>query len=241
MRRLNERDDSLLRFAKLLNRIALISCWGAVFGDFAYLMVTENLTYFLLMSLYTPIRYFLFDIAPQKDQKRPTSLDRSIPLAIFVRYLSVKFPIAQGNLMADLWGFLLALCRAYINGYALLWFDTFTFAYAVRDDAKRVPLKKDIRLLHEEERLEQADQKADALEDARKAQEIHDLTKAWRETQQAQELSQWSFPLRRYLKPGDDFYALREVGAELLDDKNQLDQKAYKAYKEKQKSETKRT
>lgn len=239
MRRLNERDDLLLHFSKQLNRIALISCWGAVFGDFAYLMITENLTYFLLMSLYTPIRYFLFDIAPQKNQKRPASLDRSIPLAIFVRYLSIQFPIAQGNLMADLWGFFLALCRAYINGYALLWFDTFTFAYAIRDDAKRVPLKEDIRLLHEDERLEQADKKADVIEDARKAREIHDLTQAWRETQRAQELSQWSFPLRRYLKPGDDYYALREIGAELLDDKNQLDQKAYKAYKEKQRSKSK--
>lgn len=232
--RLNEKNDKLLQYAKVLNRIALFSCWVAVFLDIAFFMITGRQWTSLLFAMYTPLRYFLFDIAPQKEQKRPASLDRSIPLSIFVRYLSKELPVLNGSLMADLWGLFLAICRATINGYALLWFDTFTFAYAIRDDSDNIPVDKDINLIREDDRLNDIDDRADKLSDEQKAQQMKSLTQAWRQTRQAQELGQWSFPLRRYLKPGDDFMALKEVNAELLDDKNQLDWKAYKAFKEKQ-------
>lgn len=234
-RRLNQHNDDLLRLAKWINRIALVSCWFVVFFAIAFFLITGNLGLTLLFLSYTPIRYFLFDTAPQKEQKRPPSLDRSIPLTIFVRYLSIEFPISQGNLMADLWGFLVAVCRATINGYALLWFDTFTFAYAIRDQAGRAPIKEDINLIHERDRLDQLDQKADQVTDKDIAKQLRQISKAWKQTAQAQELGQWSFPLRRYLTAGDDFMALKEVGAELIDDKNQLDQKAYAKYKQQEK------
>lgn len=232
--RLNEKNDQLLHYAKILNRIALFSCWCAVFLDAAFFMITGDTMITVLLGLYTPLRYFLFDTAPQKKQRRPASLDRSIPLAIFVRYLSRQFPISHGGLMADLWGLFLAICRATINGYALLWFDTFTFAYSIRDESDRVPLDEDINLIREEVRLDEIDARASELTDEEKAKQMTDLTEAWRQTRQAQELDVWHFPLRRYLKPGDDFMALKEINARLLDDKHQLDWKAYKAFKARQ-------
>lgn len=228
--RLNEKDTSFDHTLKIINRVALVSCWVAVLLDAIYFMATDNVLKALLYAQYTPIRYFFFDIAPEKEQKRPPSLDRTIPLTIFVRYLSRRFPIPQGSLMADLWGFFLAVGRAMINGYALLLFDTFSFAYSIRNDKHGVPLEQNIVTLHDNQELEAIKNEAEMDDDPEKTAEAKRTYEAWKQTQLTNELDQWDFPIRRYMYAGDDYMSLKEVGAEVLDDKYQLDLKAYKKH-----------
>lgn len=231
-RRINVKDTSLERLARKLNLIALISCWVAIILDMIYFMVTDNTLKAILFGMYTPIRYFFFDITPEKEKRRPPSLDRTIPLTLFVRYLSRKFPIVWGSLMADLWGFFLAVGRATINGYALLWFDTFSFAYRIRRDKNGIPLTDDITILHDNDRLEALKHKIDHAnsdEDSLRYEKLYDEIQKVRQTD---ELDQWNFPLRRYIQTSDEFIELKEVGAEVYDDKNQIDQKAYQKHRE---------
>ena len=180
--------------------------------------------------MYTPIRYFFFDITPEKERRRPPSLDRTIPLTLFVRYLSRKFPILWGSLMADLWGFFLAVGRATVNGYALLWFDTFSFAYQIRRDKNGVPLTDDITILHDNDRLEALKHKIEHAYSDEDSQRFENMYNEIQQVRQTDELDQWNFPIRRYIQTSDEFIELKEVGAEVYDDKDQIDQKEYQKH-----------
>lgn len=229
-RRINVKDTYLERLARKLNLIALISCWVAISLDIVYFMVTDNTLKAILFGMYTPIRYFFFDITPEKERKRPPSLDRTIPLTLFVRYLSRKFPILWGSLMADLWGFFLAVGRATVNGYALLWFDTFSFAYQIRRDKNGVPLTDDITILHDNERLEALKYKIEHAYSDEDSQQFENMYNEIQQVRQTDELDQWNFPIRRYIQTSDEFIELKEVGAEVYDDKDQIDQKEYQKH-----------
>lgn len=229
-RRINVKDTYLERLARKLNLIALISCWVAISLDIVYFMVTDNTLKAILFGMYTPIRYFFFDITPEKERKRPPSLDRTIPLTLFVRYLSRKFPILWGSLMADLWGFFLAVGRATVNGYALLWFDTFSFAYQIRRDKNGVPLTDDITILHDNERLEALKYKIEHAYSDEDSQRFENMYNEIQQVRQTDELDQWNFPIRRYIQTSDEFIELKEVGAEVYDDKDQIDQKEYQKH-----------
>lgn len=229
-RRINVKDTYLERLARKLNLIALISCWVAISLDIVYFMVTDNTLKAILFGMYTPIRYFFFDITPEKERRRPPSLDRTIPLTLFVRYLSRKFPILWGSLMADLWGFFLAVGRATVNGYALLWFDTFSFAYQIRRDKNGVPLTDDITILHDNERLEALKYKIEHAYSDEDSQQFENMYNEIQQVRQTDELDQWNFPIRRYIQTSDEFIELKEVGAEVYDDKDQIDQKEYQKH-----------
>lgn len=229
-RRINVKDTYLERLARKLNLIALISCWVAISLDIVYFMVTDNTLKAILFGMYTPIRYFFFDITPEKERRRPPSLDRTIPLTLFVRYLSRKFPILWGSLMADLWGFFLAVGRATVNGYALLWFDTFSFAYQIRRDKNGVPLTDDITILHDNDRLEALKHKIEHAYSDEDSQRFENMYNEIQQVRQTDELDQWNFPIRRYIQTSDEFIELKEVGAEVYDDKDQIDQKEYQKH-----------
>lgn len=132
--------------------------------------------------------------------------------------------------MADIQGFIIAVFRANINGYALLWMDTFSFAYKIRRTEDGIPLEDDIKMLYENDRIERLRKKAENEEDPEKAAEYRKSYEAWKQTQLATELDKWNFPLRRYVQAGDPFMSLKEIGAQPLDDYYQLDQKAYKEF-----------
>lgn len=212
-----QKDETLVRLADWLNKMALLSCWAALFLDIAYFAVTGHALRTILFALYTPLRYFFFDISPKKELRRPPSLDRAIPLAIFINYLNKRFPIPQGGIIATLYGLALAAGRASINGYALLWFDTFYFLYEVRKDAigqigsNELSLKKNDQLENLRYQLLRAND-----EDEEEA--IKKSLNNWKQTQLASQLDVWNFPIRRYLNATNDYVKLKEVGTKYFED-----------------------
>ncbi|QDR73670.1 hypothetical protein FOD75_11300 (plasmid) [Limosilactobacillus reuteri] len=224
--RINVKDTSLQVVVKYLNIGGLIICWMSVFAAVVNYIITSNAGTTILFALVTPTRYFFFDTAPQKEQKRPLSLDRAIPLTIFVRYLSKRFPIPQGGIIADIWGFILATVRAAINGYALLYFDTFTFAFSVRDDDILLNNEESIKLVHDDQRLNAIQKTAEKTDNEEQAEKLSKLYGAWQETRRASQIDEWNFPLRRYLIPADSRAELNEIGNSAIDDENQVDQLA---------------
>lgn len=168
----------------------------------------------------------------KKGHDREISLDRSIPLTIFIRYLGKTLPAWQENLMADIQGqgFIIAVFRANINGYALLRMDTFSFAYKIRRTENGSSLEDDIKMLYENDRIERLRKKAENEENPEKTSDYQKSYEAWKQTRLATELDKWNFPLRRYVQAGDPFMSLKEIDAQPLDDYCQLDQKAYKGF-----------
>lgn len=209
--------DTLFSFiVRWVNRITTMSCWLAVVLDISYFARSNNLGLTILFSLYTPLRYFLFDITREKMQKRPSSLDRIIPLTIFVRYLKLKFPIPQGNFLASLVGLFLACCRAMVNGYALLLFDTFTFFYQIKNDSfgNSLDCKDTIKEGFE---FVENDRKIDLSDMDEKT--IAHLKISWEQTRNYDYLNIWDFPIQRYLNHPTFYFKNNEVGNTVIDRK----------------------
>lgn len=218
-RRLNSKDSELTSLIRGVNRLLCLICWIEVGLSCLYFVRTDNWRVTALMLQFTPIRYFFFDIAPEKAQKRPPSLDRSIPLAIFVRYLSRRFPIPQGGFLADIFGLFLASCRASVNGYALLWFDTFTFFFKDKTvDGLPTDGDGNIKFLHDNDRLKAIQDKLESSDDEESTKRLNATYEEWKKTRIASELDQWDFPIRRYLNPTDDYFKINEIGSRLMDD-----------------------
>lgn len=150
--RVNTRDESLVAVSKALNRIACLSCWLAILLTAIYFVITANYVKTFLLLQYTPLRYFLFDISDKKKKRRPPSLDRTIPLNIFIHYLGRRFDIPQGGIIADICGVLVATVRMDINGFGLLWLDSFSLFFSVKDTST-IPLDDDITLLSHSNRI----------------------------------------------------------------------------------------
>lgn len=234
--RLNHEDAKTSVIMRWLNRIVLMTCWLAVILDMLFFAATGNTGLTLIFAMFTPIRYFFFDVAPEKIQRRPPSLDRLIPLTIFVRYLRKQFPIPQGNILADIAGFFLASGRAFINGYALLFFDTFTFAFQIKNNKKGIPVDQDITVLYDNEKLEKLGQEADKTTSEERAENLRKIQNSWKQSQISNELNVWNFPLRRYLSKPTYYFVNKEVGNVAIDDKYILEDE--KEDKDKKKSDS---
>lgn len=214
--KLNQTDTTLVKFLRTLNRVACALGWIFLFSAIFIYMNTENLILSFLIAMYVPIRYFFFDVSPEKKQIRPHSLNRDTAFIIFIRYLSISFPVPQGNILATIFGFIVAVLRAYINGYGLLVFDTFTFFFRekyysdVSNTFEELPKTSSISEL--EAKLEEEDNE----------ERVERLTIMLSDAQQyyfSQKLNEWDFPKKRYILSRHNYYfENREVGNLPLDD-----------------------
>ena len=221
----SRRDSSLDHLVKLVNQIAVLACWASVIFSIFYIIVTNNLVIGIVLAFITPVRYFLFDIENSKLTKRPPSLDRSIPLTIFVNYWNKTFPIPQGNIIADLVGFLLASLRAFFNGFGLLYFDTFTFFFKERES---ILLDEDEVFLHSNKKLEELRLELDEASSEEDKARLEEALSNWRKSKYSSDLDVWNFPIKRYMTtPKDAYFKAQEIGANLLDDRFMLDLNKY--------------
>lgn len=234
--RLNSPDTGVFKVKEILNFLGLASCWAAVIADIIYFALSSNFLGFVVGAMYTPLRYFLFDMSPNKLQKRPASLDRSIPLTIFVHYLTVVFPMPHGNFLATLAGFFLACGRAAVNGYGLLFFDTFSWFYSVKNDANGIPLDDVITADEDEEDSEEEDEEASeqnsqVVEDGEikltgnSVSQNQPSVADWQARQIMHQLTQWDFPLRRYKAKPNYYFDNNEVNATTLISTDQKEEK----------------
>lgn len=224
---LNEKDSESFSGSRLFNISALILCWIATLGGILYFAITSKPLPAIAILGFVPFRYFFFDLSSDRLTKRPPELDRAIPLQILLHYLSIRFPIPQGKFLADVAGVFLAVGRAFINGFGLLYFDTFAFAFKIRNDTNGTPLDEDIAILHDNEKLQRLAEEAQKTDSETRAAEYSKLKNDWEQTEITNELNQWNFPIRRYLNPTNPYFRIREIGNIPLDDQYSLDRKAF--------------
>lgn len=223
--KLNSPDSDFLKTKELLNLLGLASCWIAVIADVIYFAISNKSLGFIIGAMWTPCRYFFFDMSPSKLQRRPASLDRSLLLTIFVNYLSISFPMPHGDFLADIAGFLLACARAAVNGYALLIFDTFSWLYSVKNDVSGIPLNDGVDLdAKEEDEEDEEDEEAEESEEndedkiaignvvVSQAQANQPVEESYAK-QIKRRLNEWNFPLRRYKAKPNYYFENNEVGA----------------------------
>ncbi|MES5151078.1 hypothetical protein [Lactobacillus crispatus] len=225
--RINSKEDGNFSGSRLFNVIALGICWLSVITGIFWFIVTSNPVPMIIILGIPPFRYFFFDLTPDKLSRRPPELDRTIPLNILVHYWTIRFPIPQGGFLADVAGIFLAICRCYINGYGLLYFDTFAFLFRIRNDKRGIPLDQDITVLHDNEKLNQIAQNAKTATSEEKAEEYEELKKGWEQSEISSELNKWNFPIRRYLKASNSYFKIREVNILPIDDEYALDSKKF--------------
>ena len=99
-----------------------------------------------------------------------------------------------------------------VNGYALLFFDTFSFLYSVKNDSKCLPLNDSLNVeefsIPQETALESdQDGDQDRLEEAKLN---------WQEERVITELDRWAFPIRRYRIKPNYYFENNEVDAQFL-------------------------
>lgn len=229
---LYQEDSGFSVVVTWLNRAALLSCWISVVVDVYYFTKYANFGIALLIGMYTPTRYFLFDIAPSKLERRPPSLDRAIPLTIFVRYLRIRFPIPQGNILATICGFFLACGRAMVNGYSLLFFDTFTFLFSIRNTKEGIPLDQNIGVLHDNKALKDIEDQIESTNSEVKEDRLKKLQYEWKQTAITNSLNVWDFPLRRYLEKPTYYFKNKEIGNKVIDNEYILEDKNTDANKQ---------
>lgn len=215
--KLYEKNTRLDLLISRINKAVLVVCWIAVICDISYYVITSNLLMALIFSMFTPLRYFLFDIAPSKLQKRPAELDRSIPLNIFVTYLARKFPIPQGSIIATITGFFIACARMWINGYALLIFDTFTFFFKTVNDRNGIPLHKGNRALQDNEALLSLEKSIRKNNSDSEEESLQKAKAEWQKSASRVDLNEWDFPLRRYLSWPSYYFENNEIGVSMID------------------------
>lgn len=215
--KLYEKDTRLDLLISRINKAVLVVCWVALICDISYYAITSNLLMALIYSMFTPLRYFLFDIAPAKLQKRPAELDRSIPLNIFVTYLAKKFPIPQGNTLATIIGFFIASARMWINGYALLIFDTFTFFFKTINDKNGIPLHIGNRVLQVNEDLLNLEKSIRKNNSESEEESLKKVKSEWQKGASRVDFNEWDFPLRRYLNWPSFYFENNEIGVSMID------------------------
>lgn len=224
--RLNSEDEGITA-TRLFNNICLFICWISTIVAIVSFAVTTNLWRTIVLLYVTPFRYFFFDLAPDRLSRRPSELDRTIPLTIFIHYWTISFPIPQGGFLADVAGFFLASVRAFINGYGLLLFDTFAFMFRVKNDTHGIPLDTDITIAHNDKKLEQIAKAAEVSTSEEQARRYKSLSKAWKQTQISSELNKFNIPIRRYLDPEISYFLNKEVNVLPIDDQLSLDRKKF--------------
>lgn len=225
--RLNSKEESVWSVSHLFNVIALIICWLAVIWGVVRFMITNQLLPSLLFLEIVPFRYFFFDLSPDRLSRRPPELDRSIPLTIFIHYWMIRFPIPQGGFLADIAGFFLANCRAVINGYGLLMFDTFAFMFRIRNDSNGLPLDQEIKVIHHNKKLDQIAKAAHVSTNEEEVKEYNRLYNAWKQTEVTSELNKFDIPIRRYLDPQEQYFINQELDMIPIDDQFSLNQEQF--------------
>ncbi|MDE7056131.1 hypothetical protein [uncultured Lactobacillus sp.] len=217
-----QKDSSLDILFRVFNRGAIVFCWISILLDIFFVILTNKIVLGVAFSFITPARYFLFDIENSKLLKRPPSLDRSIPLDIFISYWNKSFPIPQGDFFADVVGIVLAACRAFINGYALLYFDTFTFFFKVKNDQFGNPLQIVKEVVIKDDKSE--------LKDYIKEQNefVNETIINLERHNRFSDIDIWTFEIKRYInEPETSFFKAQEVNTYLYDDFYELDWPAY--------------
>lgn len=214
--RLDLPDYKAHRFIYLFNMFILFVCWALVFVAIIEYMLTSNAKVPIKLLMFIPFRYFFFDLAPDRLQRRPPSLDREIPVSIFINYLRRKFPIPNGNFIASLWGFLLAVLRAIINGYCLLYFDTFFFFFTVRNTPTGIPLEFD-------ESMEKSHKNLDKF--GIETKDIEKYVNSINLYRVNDELTRWDFPIRRYRNLPNFIFETKEISSEEKNNKNSRETK----------------
>lgn len=218
-------NNEISNISIFINKIALISCWIALILDVVYCMYSNNILKAFLISFFTPIRYFFFDIDSKKIHKRPISLDRNIPLYILMHYWNICFPIPQGNFLADVAGIILSSGRIYINGYGLLLFDTFTFAY--KNNQKDFKLDDTIQTPHNNNEIKKVEKEV-WTESNNATHTLSKLIDEWKQNQVINDLDIWNFPIKRYIGVSKfTYFQNREIGHSFIDDKYLLDMDKY--------------
>lgn len=225
----NKSDDELIALSNFFNFFALIICWISVVLALIYFSATAKIGLTIVFLQVTPFRYLFFDIAPSKLSKRPPSLDRTIPLTIYVSHLTQSFSMPHGKFLASCWGFFLALGRAFFNGYGLLYFDSFTFLYKVKNDKSGLPINQDIKALYNSERIEAIKEELEdkSIKDPELRKYAQELTEMYEHVAVKQQLTQWNFELKRYVKTPTVYFKNAEIGNAVIDDKYALDIDAY--------------
>lgn len=219
-----ETQDSLLQeIITVSNIVGLLLSWISIITGLIYFAVTLKVIQSILIAGFAPFRYFFFDIKPSKIQKRPASLDRSVAITIYIKYLSISYPIPNGNFLASLLGFFLAVGRAYINGYGLLWFDTFTFLYKVHDNVN-TSIETSITGLEDNDRLKKMEENAT---DKAELEKLKKLEQGWLNVRAREVNERWEFPIKRYVYTPNLYFENLEIGTRKIDDKYQLDIIAY--------------
>jgi hypothetical protein len=223
------RDNGTFKLFKLLNKITILLCWGAVFLDAFFIILTNKIGLGIIFAFFTPIRYFLFDIENSKLTKRPPQLDRTIPLTIFINYWNKVYPIPQGDFFADVVGFFLASIRVFINGYALLYFDTFTFFFKVKNDSYGNPLDEENIKLSQNDNMQKIKEMLSEKENEKVTEDIEDIVNNRKHIHHLnKDLDAWTFPIKRYIdKPSSSYFRTQEIGTNLLDDRFMLDLEKY--------------
>ncbi|QNQ82957.1 hypothetical protein FP435_00190 (plasmid) [Lactobacillus sp. PV037] len=174
-------------------------------------MTTASFRDLLIIWSVTPIRYFLFDLFP--DRKRPLQFDKAIPLTIVMHYWILVYPIPGGKVLARVIGVTLAGGRIIYNGYGLLLYDTYhLFIKNKMIHSKTTSSDKSI----EERKSVVNDVSNSNLVNQRK-NEILQAEKNWEETYDKTVIDDWNFPVRRYLYTNDQYFKIQEVGAKLID------------------------
>ena len=103
----------------------------------------------------------------------------------------------------------------WINGYALLFFDTFTFFFKTVNDKNGIPLKNNNRVLQDNEELLNLE---DSIKQNNSESEKESLQNAKAEWQKsAGSLNEWDFPLRRYLNCPSYYFENNEIGVSVID------------------------
>ncbi|MBS0956702.1 hypothetical protein [Lactiplantibacillus plantarum] len=109
----------------LSNVIGLVVCWFSLWLGFTVLYLFNSLVIGIQLIAITPLYYFLFDLHPLHNQVRTGTFNKVKVITALTKYLHRKFNMFWGNFIADLVGILYAMWQMTLNGFCLLFLDTF--------------------------------------------------------------------------------------------------------------------
>lgn len=121
---MNQKQDNL-HHRWLFNVIGLGVCWFTLWLGFTVLYLFNSLVIGLQLIAITPLYYFLFDLHPLHNQVRTGTFNKVKVITALTKYLHRKFNMFWGNFIADLVGILYAMWQMALNGFCLLFLDTF--------------------------------------------------------------------------------------------------------------------
>lgn len=118
---------SRLRHNWQVNLVGLLSCWLSLWLGFTVLFLFNSLSIGLQLIEITPLYYFLFDIHPLHNQVRSGQFNKTKVITALTKYLHRQFNMLWGGFIADVVGILYAIWQMNLNGFCLLFLDTFVW------------------------------------------------------------------------------------------------------------------